>query len=184
MNTADGQSWHALTVPTRLVARLWQTEVDSELLALLAQPALRDEWIACGGFVPAAIKSSVVDDLAAEYCRLFLGPRDHLPPYQSVWTQQRFHGDATVSTAQFRELLSDHAPSLPAGTPPDHLGYQLELWSPGPIPKPQWASRLRMNPVGTKWLQNSCDVTCSGPSRSSRPSNGRQLANSIADSPG
>lgn len=111
----------------RLLGRLWVAEVDADLLAALRsdsfggglQQLLReiDDGDAVDG-------SSVLETLAIDYCRLFIGPREHFPPVQSVWLESHFEGDSTVSARGYQGLI-ETVSGYRDDCPPDHLGNLL-----------------------------------------------------------
>ena len=106
----------------RLLGRLWLHELDADLLRDLRCPPLSDAFAAAGGTMPPVeAESDTIDALAIDYCQLFLGPRGHLPPHQSVWADGQFQGPTTAALpAEFKEL------DLPyPGDMADHLGQQL-----------------------------------------------------------
>ncbi len=108
----------------RLLARLWLREVDHDLLQALCAPPLRDSFVAAGGTLPAHDDAETVEQLTHDYCRLFVGPTGHLPPYQSVWQTGQFQGTATSSIKQFIEIVDYDRLS---GTMLDHLGIELDV---------------------------------------------------------
>jgi TorA maturation chaperone TorD len=105
-----------------LLSRLWLYEVDAELLSELSDGSLAAAWSELGG---PSIEVSQLDDLAVEYCRLFVGPRDQVPPFQSVWETGQHGGQAVASMRECLELLSEPVEKL--DEIPDHLGVQLFL---------------------------------------------------------
>lgn len=111
----------------RLLARLWLREVDLPLLQALAAPPLRDTFLAAGGVLPDSINEATVDELAIDYCQLFVGPTDHLPPYQSVWQDGQLQSQTATSMRTFIEITGYQPPPDSDITLPDHLGLQLDL---------------------------------------------------------
>lgn len=103
-----------------LLSRLWLYEVDTDLLAELTDGSLADGWKELDG---PAIEASQLDDLATEYCRLFVGPRDHVAPFQSVWQTGQHGSEAVASMNEYLEMLSEPVEKL--REIPDHLGVQL-----------------------------------------------------------
>ncbi len=103
----------------RLLGHLWLQEVDAPLYETLRLNAFAIHF-------PSLSRSDAesLDDLAAEYCRLFIGPKNHLPPYQSVWQTGQFQGEAATSTQKFIEVLKLDAGSIPMA---DHLGIQFQI---------------------------------------------------------
>ena len=104
----------------RLLSRLWLREIDAELLSRLQSEPMRSALSELGMEVPA----STVDELGIEYCRLFVGPRDHMPPVQSVWLRSELDTELTTSVRHYAELLGY---GLYPQDMPDHLGVQLGL---------------------------------------------------------
>lgn len=107
-----------------LLARLWLREVDAELVESLEATDFCAAFVAAGGVAPAMEQ---LDDLASEYCRLFVGPKEHLPPYQSVWEKGELQSEVTSSASQFAELLGYRLPPKCPHTLSDHLGVQLDM---------------------------------------------------------
>lgn len=104
----------------RLLARLWLFEADRALLETLRLPPYQEH------FGPA-VAEATVEDLAVDYCQLFLGPQGHLPPMQSVWQEDRFQGALTSSLQGFVEIVGFQASELRSGTMLDHLGVELSM---------------------------------------------------------
>lgn len=113
-----------LSASVKLVARMWLDEPDAALLATLAKHDIRDHYESLGGVVPDRFTPDTINELACDYCRLLVGPRDHLPPVQSIWQRQQFQSEAATSTQTFFELLPDYRPP---SSIPDHLGNQLDF---------------------------------------------------------
>ena len=65
-----------------------------------------------------------IEQLAIDYCALFIGPKEHLPPYQSVWEDGQLQTDTVDSIESFAEAV--HFKST-EDVMADHLGYQLQL---------------------------------------------------------
>lgn len=110
----------------RLLARLWQREVNTDLLRVLRTPALSEAFVAVGGVLPDD-DSATIEQLAIDYCQLFVGPTNHLPPFQSVWEIGQLDGTRTVSMQQFCEIVGYDTNQLPSGMLLDHLGVQLDV---------------------------------------------------------
>jgi len=111
----------------RLLARLWLREVDRDLLRELRSQPLSDAYLRAGGALPASDDDLALEELAIDYCRLFVGPRDHLPPYQSVWQSGQFQGASAASMKSFIEIVGYDLDQLPDGIMLDHLGVQLDV---------------------------------------------------------
>ena len=108
-----------------LLSRLWLAEIDEPLLRELSKPRLRDAFAKIGGVIP---DRKQLDELAIEYCRLFIGPRDHLPPIQSVWQRAQLQSDITDSVQAFADLFGYSMPIQHDGIL-DHLGIELDMMS-------------------------------------------------------
>ena len=105
-----------------LLSRLWLHEVDDEFVSELGGSDLRAAFEAVGGFVPARAD---VEELKTEYCRLFVGPRDHLPPLQSVWMRGSLQSEITTSIEMFASAVRYESQE----TMHDHLGVLLAIMS-------------------------------------------------------
>lgn len=109
-----------------LLARIWLRELDLPLLNQLRSPELNSSFQSAGGELPP---ESGLDDLAVEYCRLFVGPKDHLPPLQSVWERGELQSDITSSIRSFADAANYQPPASVASLLHDHLGVQLDIMS-------------------------------------------------------
>lgn len=109
----------------RLLASLWLQEVDLERLQQLASPAIEPLMQELNWTVPAATPAAV-EALAVEYCRLFVGPKDHVSPFESVWKSNQHQGDAASSMKAWFALLPEHSPPHSMH---DHIGVQIDLAS-------------------------------------------------------
>ena len=129
MNTAltnDTEDLAGLTGLYGLLAQLWMREPNLALIRQLCSAPLRDNYRAAGGSVPQNADQATVDLLAADYCRIFVGPSDHFPPCQSVWEEGKFEGRATASMRRFADIAGVEVPERMM---PDHLGFQLLVMS-------------------------------------------------------
>ena len=110
-----------------LLSRLWLREVDRSLLQELRSPALRDALKNAGGHAPVGDEERLIEELAVDYCQLFIGPSQHLPPFQSVWQSGQFQSATTASMKSFIEVIHYDVDRLPPGLMLDHLGVQLDV---------------------------------------------------------
>ena len=112
-----------------LLARLWISELDVETVAKLQLDQLRDFFEQLGGFVPSGEANlQLVDELAIEYCGCFLGPKNHLPPHQSVVNQSRFQGKCVDSMNTFVRIVGRPQGDLfDQQKLVDHAGIQLSV---------------------------------------------------------
>ena len=111
----------------RLLARLWLREADTELLGELRAPPLCDCFLQAGGVLPTKDGAPDIQQLAVDYCQLFVGPMGHLPPVQSVWQAGQFQSSLTSSMQHFIDILRYPTDELPGGMMLDHLGVQLDV---------------------------------------------------------
>lgn len=110
------------------LARLWISELEDDELKSFYDPGFRDAYLELGGFLPQQNDSSQIEKLQIEYCECFLGPKGHLPPYQSVVNQSRFQGDCVSSMKEFIEIIGMPEGSLFSREKmKDHAGIQLAL---------------------------------------------------------
>ena len=104
-----------------LLANLWLTEVDTEFAELWNSSA-----VLIGEILdepPVVLKSEDLPELETEYCRLFVGPKGHFPPVQSVWGTAKLESSATESMSRYiQELQHLHVDEVQC---PDHIGEQL-----------------------------------------------------------
>ena len=113
----------ALSGIYRLLARLWLREIDEPIRAALRHPPLSNLFEQAGGRPPEAD----IDELAIDFCRLFVGPSGHLPPYQSVWQRGQFQSQATTSMQDFAELIQYDFSAQFHVMMPDHAGLQMDV---------------------------------------------------------
>ena len=109
-----------------LLASLWGQEVDAATLKAMMQPAFSEAWKESGGKLPSQISAELLADLQVDYCQLLIGPKNHVPPVQSIWDQARFQGDATASMKKYIELLDGFQPCVGFV---DHVAVQLQYAS-------------------------------------------------------
>lgn len=111
----------------RLLARLWGEELSRDLAELLSRPPLVEVLHAIADFsMPSRVEDRDLQQWAVDYCQLFVGPRGHLPPYQSVWMDRRLAGEAAASMERFLQLL-DYRPVWSQRLMADHLAIQLDV---------------------------------------------------------
>ena len=127
INETTVDEWEAIGSVYRLISRLLISEVDADFLSILNRIPQRDAFIELGGVLPKSNDSDTIDDLAADYCRLIIGPSGHFPPYQSVWEHGQFQSQ-TIESMQSYSGIVRYTPSEAVGQMMlDHLGIQLDL---------------------------------------------------------
>ena len=110
-----------------LIARHWLLEVDQDLLQRLLAPPLHGPFVQAGGILPSDACEQTVEQLAMEFCRLFIGPAGHLPPYQSVWETGQLQGTTIASMQRFINIAGYDCESMPGRAMLDHFGVQLAV---------------------------------------------------------
>ena len=111
----------------RLLARLWLREIDGPFLEQLGSGQLGGAFADAGGVLPTLVTGEQVEALEVEFCRLFLGPSKHFPPYQSVWQAGQLEGEACQSVREFAAVVQYDIEAAAPGVMVDHLAVQLDL---------------------------------------------------------
>ena len=111
----------------RLLARIWIREVDRNLILELSLSPLKESFVAAGVMLPVDAGKATIEQLAIDYCQLFLGPKDHFPPCQSVWQTGQFQSEVVTSVRNFIEISNYPEQHIPDGVMLDHLGVQLDV---------------------------------------------------------
>lgn len=127
--TADTSDNLARASAYQLLARLWVQEPGDLLESLAAEP-LGSAWRQLGGCVPDHNSDDVRASLDEDFCRLFIGPKEHLPPIQSVWESGELDTGVTTSLREFDSIIGFELPWSFAVVG-DHVGN--ELWAMGQI---------------------------------------------------
>ena len=108
----------------KLLGRFWLNEIDLEMLQAIAAPEFRESFEELGGFVPDPVNSTVVEQLAVEYCSLLVGPQGHISPVESVWSENQFQSKSSSMMNRCFELIPGY---VPASNISDHIGVQLDF---------------------------------------------------------
>ncbi len=115
------------------LGELFRREIDGDRYAALTQAPLADALNGLGIDLSAAFGDQpvpeIVESLAIEYTRLFVGPGKHVAPFGSVHLGQEtgsLWGEEAVEVGRF---LSQHglAPADDLRLPPDHVCVELEV---------------------------------------------------------
>ncbi len=105
-----------------LLGRVWLQELDESLLAEFQLEPLRSAFR-----FTESVQVADLDSLAAEYCQLFVGPKNHFPPMQSVWQEGKLDSEVTASVRAFAAAVNYEPSSAYPNTLVDHLGVELEI---------------------------------------------------------
>jgi len=123
-NQNSGDEFTALAGFYQLLQRLWQYEVDAPLLAQLQDGPLAEVARELEIPLDDGPSDNILEELAVSYCQLLIGPANHVPPYQSVWTDGQFQSEATASMQSYLDIVGEQPDdSLLV----DHIGIQLQV---------------------------------------------------------
>ena len=119
-----------------LLATLYRQEVTSGFLQQLKNPqflgVLSDLGIQLGDDFFQRNEEELLEEMAVEYTRLFLGPGKHVSPHESVHLQRddagqgQLWGESTVEVKKFIESAGLDYTSEYKGLP-DHISVELEF---------------------------------------------------------
>jgi TorA maturation chaperone TorD len=112
----------------RLLARLFAEEVDAEFFEHLTAGELRSVCPQLANALPTGQAAEACEELAIEFCRVFVGPNGHLPPVQSIWCNGQLNSEVVARLDTYQAII---------GLPPpwkqklvtDHLANSLDLMS-------------------------------------------------------
>ena len=118
------------------LARVFRKELTPEMLARIKAPDFRevlsDMKVKLGDGFFSGPDDKLIEDLAVEYTRLFLGPGRHISPHESIH-YERDDGDwgthwgaSTVEVKKFVESLGLEYKETDRSIP-DHISVELEL---------------------------------------------------------
>ena len=128
-----GEAAHARSHLYALLATIFRGEPSAELLRRLRDPALRrslaEAGVDLGGEFDGRAEDDLIEELAVEYARLFLGPGPHIAPYASTHLGGEgagLWGPATVWVKRFiRDAGFDYSDGY--RDLPDHISVELEF---------------------------------------------------------
>ena len=119
-----------------LLATIYHKELTTALLNQIKNPrflkALSDEGVQLGDDILQRSDDELIEELAVEYTRLFLGPGKHISPHESVHHERddgdwgRLWGKDTVLVKKFIETAGLEYKSGYTGLP-DHISVELEF---------------------------------------------------------
>ncbi len=138
---SDVTSWRKTVARQRsnvygLLATVYRQEVTSDLLQQIKGPqflgVLSNLGIQLGDDFFQKHEEELLEEMAVEYTRLFLGPGKHISPHESVHHQRedgqwgQLWGKSTVDVKKFIEAAGFHYESEYKGLP-DHISVELEF---------------------------------------------------------
>lgn len=113
-----------------LLALLFRRPLDATTLHAMQSDELAAALTECGIQIDELLATDNLDLLellAVDFTQLFHGPRQHLPPYESVQTG---HGDSELYgavTEQVRRVFEAHGFEPGSNELPDHLSVELQF---------------------------------------------------------
>jgi TorA maturation chaperone TorD len=118
------------------LARVYRKELTSEMLAQIKDPrfkeVLSDLGVQLGDEFFSVPDNELIENLAIEYTRLFLGPGRHISPHESIHYERddgdwgKLWGASTVEVKKFVESLGLKYKESDTSIP-DHISVELEL---------------------------------------------------------
>lgn len=112
------------------LAMVYRREPSADLLGQIRDEeflaALSDAGVALDEDVLEGADDMIVNDLAIEYTRLFIGPGKHIPPYESAQREGTLWGVSTSEVAAFIERCG-FAYDAAYHSLPDHISVELEF---------------------------------------------------------
>ena len=117
------------------LASMFREEINAERLQQIKTPAIKEALAEMGlryDLFSTKSQDELLEDLAVEYARLFLGPDKHISPHESIH-HQRDDGDwgthwggSTVDVKKFIETAGLEYKQDYSGMP-DHISVELEF---------------------------------------------------------
>lgn len=119
-----------------LLADVFREEPSESLLSKLREPelsgALQSLNISLDEVFESTTSKQLVEDLAVEFTRLFIGPSSHISPHESMHVEARFGekralwGEQTVKVKKFMQAAGLKVDDSFGGMP-DHISAELEF---------------------------------------------------------
>lgn len=119
-----------------LLATIFHKELTTPLLKQIKDPqflnVLSEQGVQLGDDILKRSEDELIEDLAVEYTKLFLGPGGHISPHESVHHERddsdwgRLWGKDTVAVKKFIETAGFEYKSEYTGLP-DHVSVELEF---------------------------------------------------------
>lgn len=97
-------------------------EPGAATLQLFGNPDWQAAFEELGVSLPQA-NDSMIDELAVDYCQIFIGPQKAVPPIQSVWQSGQLQSNSIESMNRYLEFIQPATET----TVKDHFGLQLEV---------------------------------------------------------
>lgn len=125
----EGTPGTELAAALRLFASIFEQEVNEAFLREI-QARLPELSDTLGNDPLSGLdltrRSSALENLSTEFCRLFIGPHGHLPPVESVVAGEgRYWGSSTEKVVEFYEQAGIQVPE-DSRLLPDHISVELD----------------------------------------------------------
>lgn len=163
-----------------LLAAIFRTEPEEAFLDEIKDPrfsgVLHDLGINLGDEFYKVPSPQLVEDLAIEFTKLFLGPDTHISPHESIFVQATvgsggLWGEVTVKVKKFIESAGFDYYTEFTGLP-DHISVELEfmqklanteaeLLANGEVERADWCQRLQKKFIDehlSQWAPAFCDA--------------------------
>ena len=121
----------------RLLADVFNAEPTAEMLDSLRRPEAARAFEALGAAFATELdrmeaelgKDGMVEELACEYARLFIGPGKHVGPYESLHRDDYPLGHWGPSTAEVKRFIEHHGLGYQEGFQgmPDHIAAEFQF---------------------------------------------------------
>lgn len=163
-----------------LLAGVFRAEPTGAVIQEMRTPGFSQVFsglgLSLGEELHSACADQVVEDLASEYTRLFIGPGPHLSPHESVHvkadnlSENTFWGPQTVEVKRFVEASGLRYEKSFTGLP-DHIAVELELmqrlteresqaWAEGEEDDARWCQSVQTRFFEdhlVQWVPEFCD---------------------------
>ena len=144
-----------------VLARSFGAEPTDAVVAMLREPDTRALLANMGVDVPE-VSDELLEALVSEYTRLFLGPGEHIPPYESVFTggaKSFSHGFGEMHSESYFKVRAAYSTAGASNTAAftdleDHLGAELDFMRLLSFRESQaWKKRLAAEAAGLREQQ-------------------------------
>lgn len=136
----DANTLIAYSTACGFFARIFRPEVDRDLLRRCARDRLAETWPvdadgpdACKGLILLgqafdALDNGTLGSIDRDNTKLFIGPADPVPMWESVWTTEErlLFADCAYDVAQAFAQAGLEVP-VAGGEPPDHLAHEFSF---------------------------------------------------------
>lgn len=112
------------------LSRCWSAEIDGSLIQEIRVIFAEGDDVSLAKCLDSEKSiGELEEDLAIDFCQLFLGPKNHIPPSQSVFVSGDLRGESITQMQTFASIVDPQSEIERGSLPNDHAGYQLALMS-------------------------------------------------------